>query len=73
MWQCKKCGGIKFKAHLHSSIPTGMILKNKNFVIEKNDVIGFECKTCNCYHENIEELAVWVEESIEGCYGNKKI
>ena len=73
MWQCKECGGVKFKAHLHSSIPTGIILKNKNFDIEKNDVIGFECKTCNCYHENIEELAVWVEESIEGCYGNKKI
>mgnify|MGYP000843592626 FL=1 len=68
MWQCKECGGIKFKAHLHSSIPNGIILKNKNFVVDKNDIIGFECKTCNCYHENIEELAVWKEEKMKKQY-----
>lgn len=68
MWEFKECGATNFKTHLDSSIPSGTILKNKNFVIDKNDIIGFECKTCNCYHENIEELAVWKEEKMKKQY-----
>ena len=62
MWRCKECGGTNFKAHLDSSIPAGKTLKNKNFVVDKADVLGFECQGCNCYHEDIEELADWEEE-----------
>lgn len=62
MWKCKECGGTDFEAYLDSSISSGIILRNKNFVVEKDNVIGFECQNCNCYHENIEELAYWEEE-----------
>ncbi|ALF24742.1 hypothetical protein [Fusobacterium nucleatum] len=62
MWKCKECGGTDFEAYLDSSISLGIILRNKNFVVEKDNVIGFECQNCNCYHENIEELAYWEEE-----------
>lgn len=62
MWKCKECGGTDFKAHLDSSISAGKTLKNKNFVVDKADVLGFECQGCNSYHENIEELADWEEE-----------
>ena len=62
MFKCKECRGTDFEAHLDSSISSGIILRNKNFVVEKDNVIGFECQSCNCYHENIEELADWEEE-----------
>ena len=62
MWKCKECGGTDFKAHLDSSISSGIILRHKNFVVDKADVLGFECQGCNCYHEYIEELADWEEE-----------
>ena len=62
MWKCKECGGTDFEAYLDSSISSGIILRNKNFVVEKDNVIGFECQNCNCYHENIEELTCWEEE-----------
>lgn len=62
MWKCKECGGTDFEAYLDSSISSGIILRNKNFVVEKDNVIGFECQNCNCYHENIEELTYWEEE-----------
>ena len=62
MWKCKECGETDFKAHLDSSISSGIILRHKNFVVESSNVIGFECQNCNCYHEDIEELADWEEE-----------
>ena len=62
MLKCKECGETNFKAHLDSSIPSGIILRNKNFVVESSNIIGFECQNCNCYHEDIEELADWKEE-----------
>ena len=62
MWKCKECGGTDFEAYLDSSISSGIILRNNNFVVEKDNVIGFECQNCNCYHENIEELTYWEEE-----------
>ena len=63
MWKCKECGGTNFKAHLDSSISSGIILRHKNFVVESSNVIGFECQNCNCYHEDIEELADWEGEN----------
>lgn len=62
MRKCKECGGTDFEAYLDSSISSGIILRNKNFVVESSNVIGFECQSCNCYHENIEELAYLEEE-----------
>jgi hypothetical protein len=57
MWKCKKCGGTDFKVHLDSSISSGIILRHKNFVVDKADVLGFECQDCNSYNEDIEGLA----------------
>ena len=39
--------------------------RNKNFVVDKADVLGFECQGCNSYDEDIEELADWEEEEDE--------
>ena len=62
MWKCKYCGGTDFIGYLDSSISLGKTLRNKNFVVDKADVLGFECQGCNSYDEDIEGLADWEEE-----------
>lgn len=61
-WVCKKCGRTDFIAYLDGHISAGTILRDKNFVVSQENVIGFECYNCNDYSSEIEEIAEWVED-----------
>ena len=74
MWKCKECGGTDFKAHLDSSISSGIVVGGYEkysgygkdgypLELEESDYeTNVECEKCGFIDSGISLIADWEEE-----------